>query len=275
MKAKAILPPGLLAFTALIGATLSLHAQPAPPTANSPFAQTETIDLGGGVTMDFVLIPLGSFMMGSTPDVGDSDEIPQHRVTFSLPFLLGKYEVTQEQWTQIMGDNPSHFKGPKLPVDSVSWNDCQRFLEKLEAKIGRRLTLPTEAQWEFACRADTKTRWNFGDKTDEAANYAWFDKNAQGTTHPVGEKKPNAFGAYDLHGNVAEWCSDWYSPTYPKRELTDPKGPASGDARVTRGGAWGDQVSSTRSACRSANGPRGSSESIGFRCVMQLKELSP
>jgi formylglycine-generating enzyme required for sulfatase activity len=255
---------GAICASALFSSVIA--AEPEVPN------KTETIDLGGGVAMEFVLIPAGSFVMGSTPyAAGDADETPDHKVTLTQPFLLGKHEVTQEQWTAVMGKNPSHFKGPKLPVDTVSWNDCQQFFAKLREKTGRTFSLPTEAQWEYACRAGSKARWRFGDQPDALVDYAWFNKNSGNVTHPVGTKKPNAWGVHDLYGNLGEWCSDWYGNPYPKGDATDPQGPPSGQSKVIRGGAWGDDPINARSAYRNANGPDGKHDGIGFRCVMAAK----
>jgi formylglycine-generating enzyme required for sulfatase activity len=169
-----------------------------------------------------------------------SDEKPQHRVRITKPFYLGKYLVTQEQWEAVMGNNPSHFKGPKNPVEQVSWDDCQQFLRQAQREVGVRggkFQLPTEAQWEYACRAGSTTRYCFGDDESGLGEYAWYDKNSGNKTHPVGEKKPNAWGLYDMHGNVWEWCQDWYDGGYYANSPTDdPTGP--GSNRVLRGGSW-------------------------------------
>ena len=186
------------------------------------------IDLGGGVTMEFVLILPGSFTMGS--DKGQqSDEKPAHKVTLTKPFYLGKFEVTQEQWEKVMGSNPSNFKGPKLPVEQVSWNDCQSFLAKLQEKSnGQKFALPTEAQWEYACRAGSTGDYCFGDGDANLGEYAWYSSNAGNQTHPVGGKKPNAWGLYDMHGNVCEWCND-ASGSYSSGAVSDPMGASSGN----------------------------------------------
>ena len=166
-----------------------------------------TVDLGKGVTLELLPIPAGEFLMGlPEPDKsGRADERPQHRVRITKPFWLGKYLVTQEQWQAVVGNNPSEFKGPKNPVDSAGWEDCREFLKKLNetfAHTGLKASLPTEAQWEYACRAGSKTRYYYGDEEANLAEYTWFNDNSQEKTHPVGGKKPNAWGLYDMHGNL-------------------------------------------------------------------------
>ncbi len=238
--------------------------------------QTETVDLGDGVTMDFVLIQPGWFVMGSDEEFGDGDESPRHKVTLTKPFYLGRYEVTQEQWEKVMGANPSEFKGAKRPVDNVSWNDCQDFLSKLQAKTGRKFALPTEAQWEYACRAGATSRWSFGDNDGVMGDYAWCGANSGGATHPVGGKKPNAWGLYDMSGNVWEWCADFYAKhAYSGGDATDPLGPSSGAGHVLRGGAWGDDSDFLRCAYRNCNGPDSRNNGIGLRCVMLVNSASP
>jgi formylglycine-generating enzyme required for sulfatase activity len=236
-------------------------------TANSQTKdppKTLAVDLGGGVKMEMVLIPAGQFMMGD-----DEDMKPVHKVHITRPFYLGAHEVTQQQWEAVMGSNPAKFKGPKNPVEKVSWDDCRNFIEKLNAKAGEqgvKFALPTEAQWEYACRAGSTTKYCFGD--DEAAfgEYAWFSGNAGGKTHPAGEKKPNAFGLYDMYGNVWEWCADWHDPDYyAKSPADDPQGPATGASRVFRGGAWNVTARSSGSAKRRINVPELRADNIGFR----------
>jgi formylglycine-generating enzyme required for sulfatase activity len=241
------------------------------------FEKTATIDLGGGVKMEFVLIAPGSFIMGASEETDpDGDATPAHRVVLTRPFYLGKYEVTQEQWEKVMGANPSNFKGAKMPVENISWNVARIFLAKLQEYAGRKFALPTEAQWEFACRAGMSAPWHFGDSESSMENYGWYDGDSGQTTHAVGSKKPNAWGLYDMHGNVAEWCEDWYDKhTYSGGIASDPSGPSSGSSRVLRGGAWGDNSGYLRSAYRNCNGPDGFNDSIGFRCVLLPEDRSP
>ncbi|MGO9107662.1 MAG: formylglycine-generating enzyme family protein [Thermoguttaceae bacterium] len=230
-----------------------------------------TVDLGNGVKLEMVWIPAGEFLMGS-PDSDvetRSSEKPQHQKRITCPFYLSKYLVTQEQWESVMDNNPSRFKGPKNPVEMVSWDDCQAFLEKLNAKIGTqggKFELPTEAQWEYACRAGSNTRYCFGSDESELGEYAWYAANSDGKTHPVGQKKPNAWGLYDMHGNVREWCQDWYDSGYYAGSLRDdPKGPATGLYRVDRGGSWRSPAWECRSASRGFYEPSDRHGSLGFR----------
>jgi len=223
-----------------------------------------TVDLGGGVTMDFLLVRPGSFQMGSEKIVGES---PGHKVTITKPIYLGKYEVTQEQWERVMGSNPSTFKGAKNPVETVSWEDCQNFLAKLKEKVpAQSFRLPTEAEWEYACRAGSTTDYSFGDSGSGLGEYAWYGSNSGSKTHPVGEKKPNAWGLFDMHGNVWEWCADWYGP-YTADNQTDPVGPSSGSGRVLRGGSWCCVPSFLRSSYRGLFGPGIRRGCVGLRCA--------
>jgi len=231
-----------------------------------------TLGLGGGVKMEFVRVRPGSFTMGDKN--GEANEKPVHEVTITRAFCLGKYEVTQEQWQAVMGSNPSRSKGAKNPVENVSWDECQSFLRKLnERQPGKRLRLPTEAEWEYACRAGSATRFSFGDDQASLGQHAWFLDNSGRTTHPVGEKKPNPWGLCDVHGNVSEWCGDWYgSYTYGAR--TDPTGSISTGRRVLRGGSHGSLARDCRSACRSRLRPGDKFPTIGFRVAMPLANAS-
>ena len=197
------------------------------------------IDVGKGLKLEMVLIPAGKFMMG---DLGKD-----HEVTLTKPFYMGKYEVTQDQWQAVMGSNPSSTKGTKLPVTNVSWNDCQDFIKKLNAKTNGGYRLPTEAEWEYACRAGSKTVYSFGDSIIKGdANYGPGGKSVA-----VGSYKPNAFGLFDMHGNVWEWCEDWLGG-YPEEAVTDPMGAVMGNFRVLRGGSFYAVALKVRSADRNA-----------------------
>ncbi|MDL2275305.1 formylglycine-generating enzyme family protein [Desulfosarcina sp. OttesenSCG-928-G10] len=222
------------------------------------------------IGMEFMLIPAGLFMMGSpeTEKGRYSDETP-HKVTITQPFYLGKYPVIQAQWQAVMGENPSYFNGDDKPVEAVSWNDVQRFIERLNQKEKTwRYRLPTEAEWEYAARAGSKTAWCFGDNENQLRDYAWYGEYCweTGSTHPVGQKKPNAWGLHDMHGNVWEWVQDWYAGWYYGASLpVDPQGPDSGADRVFRGGGWGGSALSCRSALRFHDSPVIRSHLLGFR----------
>ncbi|HKL20248.1 MAG TPA: formylglycine-generating enzyme family protein [Tichowtungia sp.] len=242
-----------------------------------PAERTIVAELSGGVTMELLPIPAGIFMMGSND--GDSSEKPVHPVTISTPFWMGKTEVTQAQYKQMTGENPSHFQGLENPVESVSWNDAVAFCKKLteqERQAGRlpegfAYTLPTEAQWEVACRAGSSTEYYFGDDADRLDEAAWYGENSGGKTHPVAQKLPNAWGLYDMHGNVWEWCSDWYEGGYSSGSVTDPQGPDSGTARVLRGGCYLSLASSCRSAERLRGAPSVTGSVLGFRVCLSAR----
>lgn len=230
--------------------------------------RTIVLDVGGGVQMELVLIPPGSFFMGD--DKGEDDEKPVHKVTITRPFYLGKDLVTQEQWQAVMGSgNPSSHKGPKNPVESIDWLTCQKFIEKLNTKpqtTSGRFRLPTEAEWEYACRAGSTTRYSFGDSEADLGQYAWFSGNSAEQSHPGGLKKPNAWGLYDMHGNLWQWCADWYGGDYYQISPgNDPGGPQSGRQRVQRGGSWLFGPEFCRSAARSIGRPTGSYTVVGLR----------
>jgi formylglycine-generating enzyme required for sulfatase activity len=223
------------------------------------------------IGMAFKPLPGGRFTMGDAN--GGGDETP-HPVTLTQPFEFGVYEVTQEQYEAVMGTNPSRYKGPQNPVDNVSWDEAVEFYRKLSAmpaekKSGYVYRLPTEAEWEYACRAGTTTAYSFGDSASELDDYAWYKENSGKTTHSVGGKKPNAWGLYDMHGNVWELCQDWYGvSSFRGGWVIDPTGAASGSGRVYRGGGW-RFISSFH--CRSANRrrftPGNRSSSLGFRVL--------
>jgi formylglycine-generating enzyme required for sulfatase activity len=205
-------------------------------------------------------------------------EKPAHEVTLTKPYYLGKFEVTQEQYQQIMGVNPSDFRGQNLPVENVSWDEAQEFCKKasevaqaagLRAQPGGlryNVRLPTDAEWEHACRAGTRTTYCCGDAEADLDRAAWYDKNSGNTTHPVGQKTANAWGVHDMHGNVWEWCADWYGD-YGAGAVTDPQGPADGADRVLRGGSWNYIPRNCRSAYRFRGLPDIRINIIGFRVV--------
>ena len=252
--------------------------------AEPPKPRSETQSFTNALGMTFVRIPAGSFLIGSSaaevealiqryPDERRwlEEQTPQHRVTISQPFYLSIYQVTQAQWEAVMGDNPSGCKGnSNRPVENVSWDDTQEFLARLSAADGRRrYALPSEAQWEYACRAGSTGAYYFGDDEAQLGDYAWYSDNADSATHPVGEKRPNAWGLYDMHGNVWEWCQDWHGE-YSADALTDPIGPEAGADRVIRGGSWSSDARIARSAVRYALHPGSRNDDLGFRCLSSV-----
>ena len=253
---------------------------PAPVPVKPVLTAGSRAQYGG---MEFVYIPAGSFEMGSSEsewkealrNCGSgcseewfSREAPKHRVTIREGFYLGRYEVTQGEWERIMGSNPSNFKGnPKLPVEKVSWEDAQAFIKKLNEREGREVyRLPREAEWEYACRAGTS-----GEYAGNLDGMGWYSGNAGGKTHAVGEKSPNGWGLYDMHGNVLEWCGDWYdSSYYQKSPSEDPRGPSEGSGRVIRGGSWDALAVFCRSALRDYCVPGYRFNFLGFRLLRMV-----
>ena len=244
-----------------------LHAQPPKEITNS-------------IGMKLLLIPKGTFMMGSPEsEQGRNVDETQHEVTISKDYYLGVYEITQAQYEKVMGKNPSLFQGAivgnenaDLPVDNVSWDDVVEFCKKLsdlpeEKKAGRMYRLPTEAEWEYACRAGSKTASSFDDEEGLLPEYGWFSRNSSRRTHTVGLLEPNAWGLHDMHGNVWEWCSDWYEE-YPKGAVSDPTGPKEGSDRVIRGGSWDYEAAHCRSANRNGRDPSFRFDYYGFRVAL-------
>jgi formylglycine-generating enzyme required for sulfatase activity len=235
--------------------------------------------------MKLVLIPKGTFMMGSPEsEQGRNENETQHEVTISKDYYLGVYEVTQAQYEKVMGKNPSHFQGAivgnenaDLPVENVSWDDAVEFCKKLsdlpeEKKTGREYRLPTEAQWEYACRAGSKTAYSFDDEEGLLPEYGWFKRNSSNRTHTVGLLEPNAWGLFDLHGNVWEWCSDRHGE-YLKGAVSDPTGPCEGSNRVIRSGGWYGEAALCRSALRRGHVPSIRLNSIGLRVALSSAEI--
>ena len=227
---------------------------------------TMVITLPGGAEMEMIYVAPGSFMMGS--EDGEDDEKPVRKVTLTKGFWLGKYEVTQAQWQSVMGENPSYFIGDAKPVENVSWNDCQKFISKVNAKLGDDVArLPTEAEWEYACRAGTTGDYGGTGKLDEMG---WFADNSAGKTHPVGQKKANGWGFHDMHGNVCEWNSDSYGG-YSTEECVDPTGPFSGAYQVGRGGGWSGNARDCTSSGRDIGCPSDVYCFTGFRLACSMK----
>lgn len=244
------------------------------------------------IGVEFVLIPSGSFMMGTNPEnckddpftekneysfcMRSKDERPYHKVSISKPFYMSRHEITQLQWYQIMGNNPSYYKTENVgmdsrhhPIEQVSWLDVQKFIKTLNQKEKtKKYRLPTEAEWEYAARAGTTTITSCGNNPSCLNELAWHAGNSKRVTHKVGQKKPNAFGLFDIYGNVYEWVLDWYAPDYyttVSGGVTDPTGPASGSNRVYRGGNERTSISYVRSASRYERPPNSPSGAVGFR----------
>ncbi len=248
----------------------NLPNMPSASTAASVAGKTRVEENSLG--MKFVLLPAGEFIMGSPESEREPrPEETQHSVTLTLPFQLGMHEVTQAQYESVMGANPSNFTGPNNPVEQVSWDDAMEFCRRLselpkEAAAGYKYRLPTEAEWEYACRAGAVTAYSFGNDASNLSEYAWFERNSRGTTHQVGQKKANSWGLYDMHGNVWEWCLDWKG-NVPSGAVTDPQGPPSGTERSDRGGSWSDSPIYLRSAIRGYIPPDARVHSLGFRVL--------
>ena len=235
----------------------------------------ELKELTNSIGMKLVLIHAGSFNMGSP--IGEAERGPNetlHEVTISKSYYLGAYEVTQNEYEKVMGYNPTTFKVANKPVAMVSWENAVSFCKKLselpEEKVARReYQLPTDAEWEYACRASSSAAYCFGDSPKSLNEYAWYDEGRQSKTHPVGEKKANRWGLYDMHGNVLEWCQDCYSEGPSDFEsVTDPNGPKTGSARVIRGGSFELVAAACRSASRGGLDIRMVSHCVGFRVAM-------
>ena len=222
-----------------------------------------------GVSFEMVRVEGGTFRMGATVEQEDEaldGEKPVHSVTLS-GYYIGKTEVTQVLWQAVMGSNPSSFKGADLPVECVSWEDCQKFIQKLNSLTGRNFRLPTEAEWEFACRGGNNSRGYKYSGSNNLGSVAWYEDNSGGKTHPVGTKAPNELGIFDMSGNVWEWCSDWYAD-YTSYSQTDPTGPRSGSGRVDRGGSWCDGAWCCRSSFRDGDDPTNRSCRLGLRLAL-------
>ena len=249
------------------------NPKPSPKTKTNPkHKSTPTVNRQAELNKlinNMVYVSGGTFTMGATSEQGSEvwdEEKPTHSVTLSS-FYLCKYEVTQALWRAVMGNNPSRFKGNNLPVENVSWNDCQTFISRLNNLTGKNFRLPTESEWEYAARGGNRSRGYKYSGSNVLSDVAWYDDNSGGKTHPVGSKSPNELGLYDMSGNVLEWCSDWYG-TYSSSSQTNPTGASSGSFRVDRGGSWDFDSGNCRSSDRSYGSPDGRIFRLGLRLAL-------
>ena len=257
---------------------LLVYIGPSHPALFAGAGQDTTIWLNQDTPLHFVFIKSGSFLMGSPESEAgrDPDESPLRQVQISRPFYLGTFEVTQQQFEAVMNYNPSIFddfeESPAHPVENISWEEADLFIKKLNALNIGSFRLPTEAEWEYACRADTQSAYYWGNdmKSNGESEYTWANSRSFAMTHPVGTKKANEWGLYDMAGNVWEWCSDWYGKYKDKPEI-DPKGPEAGKNKVFRGGSWYDFHPSHRSANRHRHGINKGYAAIGLRLVMETE----
>jgi formylglycine-generating enzyme required for sulfatase activity len=272
---------GIGILVSILSVAIVAHADDETPrkTRVDEGKTTGTGTLFNSLGMIFVLVPPGSFRMGSPAnEAGRNSDETHHRVTISEPFYMQTTEVTQRQWREVMGNSPSYFKGSgdECPVEQVAWNDVQEFIRRLNHMFETsKYRLPTEAEWEYACRAGTDTQFFFGNclSTDDAnydGNYPMSGcaagEDRKGPV-PVGSFSPNAWGLYDMHGNVWEWCQDWYG-ALSDGDAADPTGPSSGFGRTNRGGSWFDTARSCRSAYRYNHDPNSRYNYLGFRLAM-------
>jgi len=282
---------GLLLVLGMVGCGGGDVATTQPDTSATPLPDAATVEKSLAVTkpvddpiensvgMVLVPIPAGEFLMGSPgTELGRRRDEVQHQTTLTKSFLLGVHEVTQEQWQAVMGTTPwkgleyGVKEGDDYPAIYVDWQDAVEFCRQLSEKEGLEYRLPTESEWEYACRAGTTTGYSFGDDASQLGEYAWYREKKDRRSwpqyaHTVGQKKPNPWGLYDMHGNVWEWCSDWHGD-YPSESVTDPAGPSSGSSRVIRGGAWFSSAEQCRSAFRLRESPSIVGNSLGFRVAL-------
>jgi formylglycine-generating enzyme required for sulfatase activity len=236
-------------------------------------APTLTLDLGEGVRWEGVLVPAGAFVLGSPPGEPRTKEEEaaekQHKVRLTLPYWIGKYELTQAQYARVMGVNPSKTKGDDLPVGNVTFKDAQEFCDRAGNFLGRSVLVPTDAQWEYACRAGTTTAYCNGNTIADLDKVGWHGGNSGGKVHPVGKLAPNAWGIYDMHGNIRELVADLYSDD-PQPDATDPTGPTDGDPKnhIIRGGAFTANAAFARNCRSGSRRPTERAEVTGFRIIV-------
>ena len=253
----------------LTSSTSSSSTNALSSNSSSPSGNTITIPVKNGINIEMVKVEAGSFNMGATPEMQDpdTDEKPVHRVTLTNNYYIGKYEVTQALWKIVMGSNPSNSKGDNLPVENVSWNNCQKFISKLNKLTGKSFRLPTEAEWEYAARGGNKSRGYQYSGSNTIGDVAWYDGNSGSKTHAVGTKQPNELGAFDMTGNVWEWCQDWHG-RYSSSPQTNPTGAVSGSGRVYRGGSRCYPAGYCRCSCRFDGTPDFRNGDLGLRLVL-------
>ena len=249
-------------------ASLSTSSTSLNAVGSSTSGSVITIPIKEGINIEMVKVEAGSFNMGATPEMENphEDEKPVHRVTLTNNYYIGKYEVTQALWKIVMGSNPSNSKGDNLPVEKVSWNDCQKFISKLNKLTGKSFRLPIEAEWEYAARGGNKSRGYQYSGSNTIGDVAWYDGNSGSKTHAVGTKQPNELGAFDMTGNVWEWCQDWFN-RYSSSPQTNPIGAVSGSCRVYRGGSW-CYSGYCRCSCRFDGTPDFRNGDLGLRLVL-------
>ena len=255
----------IVTYQSLLNGLTDSNASPTPQQSNPSQNLTFTV---GGVSFTMVYVPGGTFTMGATGEQGSDawdNEKPTHSVMLSS-YYIGQTEVTQALWTAVMGSNPSEFRGDRRPVERVSWNDCQTFISRLNAKTGKNFRLPTEAEWEYAARGGHSGGSLYAG-SDNISNVAWYEDNSGNETHNVATKSPNSLGIYDMSGNVYEWCQDWYGD-YSSSSQTNPKGPSNGDLCVLRGGSWCYFARFCRVSNRFVNAPSYSFGDLGLRLVL-------
>ena len=255
--------------TASLSGVLTTHTSSSVASGFSSSGNTITIPVKDGISIDMVRVEAGTFTMGATAETKYpyDCEKPTHRVTLTNDYYIGKYEVTQALWKAVMGKNPSFFKGDNLPVEEVSWDDCQDFLSKLNRITGKTFRLPTEAEWEYAARGGNKSRGYQYSGSNNLSDVAWYYDNSGIKTHAVGTKQANKLGIYDMSGNVWEWCQDWYG-AYSSSSQVNPTGANSGSRRVFRGGSWSDSDSRCRSSYRDESTPDNRFNHVGLRLVL-------
>ena len=248
----------------------SLDSQHSTPQTHQTVSDnTISIPVKGRISIDMVRVEAGTFTMGATAEMKDpyDNEKPTHQVTLTNDYYIGKYEVTQALWQAVMGNNPSYSKNYNLPVECVSWDDCQEFISKLNHITGKTFRLPTEAEWEYAARGGNKSRGYQYSGSNNLSDVAWYDDNSSNTTHAVGTKQPNELGIYDMSGNVWEWCQDRLG-AYSSSSQVNPTGANSGSYRVSRGGSWCEFARLCRSSCRDLTSPGNRNYDLGLRLVL-------